>query len=99
MTEVIAYRRFIGPNLSVDPVWMPIGRIGCRAVSQLWVNALNKGDYVRIELQLQTGEVVKLKKLSPAGIERRALRRAFSKRVEKAIAPNRSPVFDPFERG
>ena len=107
LTDVIAYRRFIGPNMAVDPIWVPVSSAGLKSIEPVWINALNKGDYVRIELMLSNGRIVKVKKLSPEGRVRRSLRRQADEAMSRMMARELSrnlrqtpmPTFDPFERG
>lgn len=90
MTDVVAYRRFIGPTLAIDSRWEPITPEACHLLSKVWVGNLNRGDYVRIELMLTDGSVVIVRKLKPKPIPLDV--------YVQQIGRGQRPVYDPFER-
>lgn len=62
--QIVAYRRFNHVGECIDPPWgMPISPLACRHISRVWVAALNRGDYSRIELRFDDGSRAVVKKL------------------------------------
>lgn len=63
MSRPVRFKRFDRDGVAIDIVSWPLSETGCTSLAPVWAKRLQRGEYSRIELRMEDGSLVIVRKL------------------------------------